>query len=276
MSSRTRTLFALPLTLCVLACHEGGPDETRLRSLSGDDDTTVRLGLDLEPVLVTSYSLSHATADALDAAGFDTVLEGSAGTVDEALVSLRFDGVALPPVKPGEEALAQLQRGEEVLDVPYSNFNFKVVIGNDGNAVTEILLQQADTDEAELELSLADDLGAAPTAPGAVEAVQYVMVAVDGTVTTCSAPAPRAEELTLGFTPIESDPARAHLAVNVDDTCAAVLEDAADRSPPDAFFVRCDETTMSTIVGVHKVTDVTLKRGVFKASGEPQLHVAGG
>lgn len=142
--------------------------------------------------------------------------------------------------------------------------------------MTELLLiQQAGANGTELEPWLADDLGAAPTASSPVESVQYVMVAVDGTVTTCSAPAPRVEELTLGFTPIESNPARAQLAVNVAGSCAAVLEDAADRSPPDAFFVRCDETTMSTIVGVHKVTDVTLKRGVFSVSGEPDIDIIG-
>lgn len=117
MSPSTRPLFALPLTLCVLACHEGGADDAQLRSLGSDADTTVRLGVDLEPVRVTSYALGHAAADVLDAAGFDTTLEGAVGTVDDALVLLRLDGVALPPVQPGEDAFAQLQRGEEVLDL---------------------------------------------------------------------------------------------------------------------------------------------------------------
>ncbi len=273
MTARPRPALALALALPLLACDQGGLEPQPFRSTPTltAPATTVRLGVDLDPVRVTSYSIGGALADALSEDGFDALLAGAAGPAGESQLVLRLDGVN--PVAPADidDAFVQLQREDEVLDYPYSQFNFKVEVDSSGQSVTVLVLAAAAEDGG-------DDFtpwhSSSPTSappPGeAVETIEYEMLAADGTSTRCRAEPPPVDQLSLGYTRIEGT--TGVFEFEIAEACAGVLEAAADSSPPHAFFVRCDRTTTTASIDMHKLSDVTLKRGVITGVGELKVE----
>lgn len=265
-----RTLLPLALPLLLLACDQGTPDpEFRsINSFAAPSTTTVRLGNDLDPVRVISYSVGGDVADTLNAEGFDGLLAGAQQADLNAQLVLRLDGIA--PLDPADthEAFVQLQRDDELLDYPYRRFNFKVDVANSGQPFTEIVFY-ASSDGDDDDYTLWHDSGGvvAPQPADPVEAIEYELVGANGTITTCRADVPL-DDLSLGFRSIEGT--TGYVEFDIADACVDVLEQAADSGPAEAFFVRCDRstTTATAIGGMHKLTDITLKRGVIKATGE--------
>lgn len=258
--------LTLPLALSLLACDQSGPESQRFRSadVAVEPAATVRLGTGLESVRVTSYAVGGAIADSLSEEGFDALLAGAEEADEGAILVLHLDGVA--PLRPADidEAFIELRREDEVLALPYKQFKFQVSVSSSGQAATELVLIGELQDDTDYSL-WHDPLGAAELPPPSdpVEAIEYELIVADGTVTTCSPDVLPVEQLSFGFTPIKGDLGR--FGFDITDECAEVLEHAAESSPPDAFYVRCDATT-TTQIGMHKVADITLKRGVVSAT----------
>lgn len=272
MTPSNRLPLALTLALPLLACDQpdsGGREESRSASISAVQGATVRLGVELEPVRVTSYSIGGALAEALSEQGFEALLSGARTGSEDGLLVLRLDGVALPRPANIDEAFVEVHRDDEVLAYPYKQFKFQVNIDSDGRPTTDLVLHAAYEDG---DFALwHDPLGSAPPPPvPPVETIEYELVTADGTSTTCRSETAPVDQLSFGFTPIKAS--TGSFAFDIADDCADVLEAAADDNPPNAFFVRCDPTTTTASIGTHKLSDVTLKRGVISATAEVEIE----
>lgn len=261
-----RPFLVLPLALPLLACQPDSSDDPHFRNLNAPGSVaTARLGLELPSVRVTSYSVGGALGDALDAEGFDALFAGAGEAAADAPLVLRLDGVV--PIVPGDidEAFVQLRRDDEVLDYPYRQFKFQVDFTSTGRAVTELVFDGSSQDDDDDYQLWHDDVAvAAPPIADPIEAIEYEVVATDGTSTTCRAEVQATEQLSFGYTQIED--ATGRFEFEIADDCAEILQAAADSGPAEAFFVRCDETTIG--IGMHGLGNITLKRGVIHAIGE--------
>ncbi len=272
MTTSIRLPLALTLALPLAACDQPDNDHSaqfRSASSMSAPGTTVRFGPELDSVRVTSYSIGGALQQALVAEGFDALRSGAQGTDQDGQLVPHLDGVALPGAAASGEGFVELRRDDEVLEYPYKQFKFQVNTSGDGLPTTVLVLDSAaDPDEG---FALwHDPLGtAAPPPVQPVANIEYELISRDGTSTSCSADTLPVDQLSFGFTPIKF--ATGRFSFDIADTCADVLEAAADDSPPHAFFVRCDPTTTTASTGLHKLSNVTLKRGVF--SGVADLEV---
>lgn len=270
MTPHFRPSLALTIALPLLACDPGSVESSeqfRNQSTSATGGTTVQLGAEQAIAIVSSYSVGGELENALSDEGFDALLAGAQQADVDAQLVLRLDGVALPsPAASIDGAFVQLRRGDEVLDYPYKQFKFKVEWSHSGHAVTELVLDAASADGDGFTLWHDGLATSASPPPGPIETVEYELVDADGNSTTCRAEAAPVDQLSFGFTPIKGATGRFDFDIAAE--CADIIEAAADSSPPDAFFVRCDSETTTASVGMHKPTDITLKRGVVTGTGE--------
>jgi len=154
-----------------------------------------------------------------------------------------------------------------VFAYPYKNFNFTVKIDPDGHATTQLVLDTTASSSGPTYDVWISSQDVQPAVADPIAAVEYELVATDGTRTTCRAELDADDSLGLGYS--ESDDGVGPFRADILPGCVEVLETAAASKPSEAFFVRCDRSTTTAAIGVHKVHDVTLKRGVIRAVGEP-------
>jgi len=276
MTLQLRHLVALPLALGVLACDGQTEAEPAFRSHSNlsAEVMTLEYDLDFPPVLVTSYQLSATAQDAFAAAGFDAPLDGAGEPLDESFLSVRVEGVHPMSGGPYFDGKFLVARAAgQAAEIPIAASRFGISIDGVQPATTEVFFDLADGVGPEDIEVWETDYTAAPPAPAPVESIQYELIDADGNSTVCTANVAE---------PIEIDWSRhlekIQLEVTIADTCVELLEAAASGGPPEAFFVRCDPgtTTAATkIPGLHKISDITLKRGVVEATGEYAEDLAG-
>ena len=266
-----RPLLALPLALGVLACDEQTEAEPAFRSDSdlSAEVVTLEYEVDLPPVLVTSYQLGAAAEEAFAAAGFDALLEGAGEPLDEGFLSVRLEGVH--PLSGGpyfDGRFLVARAAGQAAEVPVVASRFGISIDGVQSATTEVFFTTPDDVDPEDFAVWQDSYGAAPPPPAPVESIQYELVGADGNTTVCTADITHPIQIDYEHHGAE----KAEIEVTIADACVEILEAAASDSPPEAFFVRCDPGTTTAarkIPGLHKISDITLKRGVINATGEP-------
>lgn len=278
MTMQLRPLLALPLALGVLACDEQTGAERAFRSDSdlSAEVVTIEYDVDFPPVLVTSYQLSGTAEEAFAAAGFDALLEGAGEPLDEGFLSLELEGVhplSAGPYFDGKFLVARA--AGQAAEVPVAASRFSISIDGVEPATTEVVFTIADDADPEDIEVWEDDYGAVPPPPAPIESIQYELVGADGNSTVCTAGI--AQPIQIDFEQFGAE--KAQLDVTIADECVEILEAAATDGPSEAFFVRCDPGTTTAAVrkipGLHKLSNVTLKRGVISATGEPAEDLAG-
>lgn len=278
MTSRLRPLLTLPLALGMLACD--GQTEAELGFRSQADVTsepmTLELDVDLANAQITSFQLSTLAFEGLQAAGAYALLDAvGEPTLEDGFIAMTLEGVQPIAGSHVSEGFIIVRHASQANEAPIAASRFGISIDGVGIATTDVVFDAPEDVSVFDFLVWQDNTGTAPppVAPVApVETIQYELVDADGNATVCTAEVSSAEKgIQIDYRSDGDD--RAQLSVTIAPDCLEVLQGvAAAGKPSEAFFVRCDSSTTTAatkIPGLHKISDVTLKRGVIRATGEP-------
>lgn len=280
MTSRIRPLLTLPLALGLFACDGESEAELGFRSQSDvtSEPMTLELDVELANARITSFQLGTLAFEGLQAAGADALLDAVGGpTLEDGFIKMTLDGVQPIAGSHVSEGFIIVRHASQANEAPIAASRFGISIDGVGIATTQVVFDAPEDVSVFDFLVWQDGAGTAPAsvapvAPVApVETIEYELVDSDGNATVCTAEVASAEKgIQIDYRPDGDD--RAQLSVTVAPDCLEVLQTAAAGKPSEAFFVRCDSSTTTAatkIPGLHKVSDVTLKRGVIRATGEP-------
>jgi len=254
------------LTVSSLAC-DAPVDDASLRALDGFApplDASLRFGSSAAAQPVLEHGLG---------ANLDLAIEDPQSSFRHGATLEVDDGALLALVTDGLNALGQvsddvvsftLRSGEEALAFDARPSRFSIRLDPDGRATTEVTFADDGQSASPDDLVWVDDSSPAVASPAVVTEIRYELVSRSGRRTTC-----RATDLmgadSMDFARLSDG--RSDVEIEIADGCAHVLEAAAASEANDAFFVVCDGTTVTAGVAVHGASDVTLKRGIFRAAG---------
>ena len=276
MTSRLRPLLTLPLALGLFACDGQSEAELGFRSQSDvtSEPVTLELDVDLANAQITSFQLGTLAFEGFEAAGAYALLDAvGEPTLEDGFIAMTLEGVQPIAGSNVSEGFIIVRHASQANEAPIAASRFGISIDGVGIATTQVVFAAPDDVSIFDFVVWQDSAGTAPAAiaPVApVETIQYELVDADGNATICTAEVSSADEgIQIEYRP---DGERARLSATVAPDCLEVLQAAAAAKPSEAFFVRCNASTTTAatkIPGLHKLSDVTLKRGVISATGEP-------
>ena len=264
MKTLSASALAL-LSVLALAC-DSVEEDALLRDL--DDfappaTATARFGDAGEALRVIDYGLGANLDAAIDDPA-SVLRQGATLDVDaDALLRFDVDGLGALGHLDDDATSFTLGSGAEALAFEGRAERVTIRMGPDGHATTELVVADDGQAGSPDDLTWVDDEPPAIDPAPAVTEIRYELVSTSGRRTTCSTRDFAGAER-MDFTRLPDG--QSVVEIDIADACFDILEAAAAAGKNDAFFVSCAATTV-TASAVVRVSNVTLKRGVFSGVG---------